>query len=348
MSDPYEGYDEKARSVLRSLGTVPDDVAVCGLVLGSLCSISALIGNILILIVFLSERSLRQRQNTFVVSAAIAEVLLVFLKDVYLLGVWSLRSWRFGDTIMQVCNVIFICRNGIAIGHVVAVTVYRYVLIVHPRAYRILSKTSVILITLLLLFFIPLISSLGVLAFKFFFNTKVMFCIRESKLGIHNGTLVEENMGGDPIPSFLYVSINAVILIFCNVHIYLFIKRSSQRVANATVNNATGDGTNGKQTLSKRATKKEVRFVKIMAIIFGTFLVSYYVLPAVIMLDKQWSLSHWVYFPFVVINWFSSSINWIVYSLTHSGFRRSVQRILRCRWKAKLMEESTIDQTQTD
>ncbi|KAK2139662.1 hypothetical protein LSH36_1664g00007 [Paralvinella palmiformis] len=94
-------YDEKVQRFLQNLSYVPEDVAVIGLILGSLGSASALLGNILIIMTFLTDRHLRQRQNVFVVSAAIMEIILTFLKDAIALGVYGVGRWQFGVTMMN-------------------------------------------------------------------------------------------------------------------------------------------------------------------------------------------------------------------------------------------------------
>jgi len=335
MANESDSRDEIVEDILRDLSTVPEEVAVCGLILGSSCAISALIGNFLIVLAFFSERSLRQRQNTFIVSAAIMEMLIVILRDVFVLGVYARRSWQFGTTMMYANNLIFISRNGFAIGHVVAVTVYRYVLIVHPKLYRTMSKTGVLVVTFMLVFLIPVTIGTMVTMRKLIFNTKCMFCVTEQSLGIHNGTLIDDaQVGFNELPSYMYITITASILTSCNVHIYLYIKRSSRRVAGAvqvrtpSLGGNSGD-VNRTTALCTRATRKEVRFVKIMAIIFAAFLFSYYTIPVLMTVDKRLRMSHWSYLPAVMLNWFSSSVNWVIFTATHPKFRETVKRLLR-------------------
>ena len=333
MTDVSSTYSVALQQILRHITHVPRDVAICSIVVGVVCTVMALIGNALIIVTFLQEKSLRQRQNTFVVTAAILEIILVFLRDVFLLGVYVQGQWPFGPVMIIAEHTIMLCRNSFAIGHVVAVTVYRYALIVHTKAYRTLSKTPVIILVLGILIVFPVFMGVIQMQQALVFNTKGMFPNDEYSLGIENGTqgeIPESNM----IPSLVYIGINIMILTSCYLHIYIFIRRSSQRVAGGQANaKPTTDGTaNGqnKPALSKRNTTKEVKFVKTMAIVFITFIFSYFTMPVMIAFDKAYSLSHWAYFPVVMINWFSSSVNWVVYSLTHSGFRRGLHRILRC------------------
>ena len=75
--------------------TVPADVAACGLALGLVCVTSALFGNGLIIATISREPSLRQRQNVFLVSSAMSEIVLVFLHNVFWLAVYALGRLKF-------------------------------------------------------------------------------------------------------------------------------------------------------------------------------------------------------------------------------------------------------------
>ncbi|KAK2163810.1 hypothetical protein LSH36_74g14039 [Paralvinella palmiformis] len=319
--------DEALIEFLYNLEHMPIGVRACGLIMGSFCTLSSLFGNLLIAIIFLLDKGLRQRQNTFVVSAAIMEVMTIFLRDIFLLAVYRTGKWQFGTALLYINCLFFYSRNGFAIGHVIALTVYRYAMIVRPNAYRVLSRTPVMLLALVLVFLIPLCGALLVLSGKLVFNTKVMFPVTEKALGIQDNRLVGSVSRNWIAGLFLYIIGNAMILVGCNVHIYFFIKKSSRRVGCIT---PKGMKKANETKVSKRSPSKEARFVKIMTIMFSMFLVCYFPIPIAMTTDPKWDLSHWIYLPLLLINWFSSSVSWVIYIITHTAFRIAVLKRIKC------------------
>ncbi|KAK2145129.1 hypothetical protein LSH36_700g00002 [Paralvinella palmiformis] len=78
-----------------------------------------------------------------------------------------------------------------------------------------------------------------------------------------------------------------------------------------------------------------------MTIMFSLFVVSHFPMPIAITADPSWRLSHWIYLPLLVINWFSSSVSWIVYTITHTGFRTAILKRIKYSPVVQLREETT-------
>ena len=224
-----------------SVKQLPPGVAVCGVVFGIICIMSAIFGNVLIIATVLKERSLRQRQNVFVISMAVSELFVIFIRDIFVLGVYCRREWVFGSTLVSAGIIINICRNAVAVGHIVAITIYRYALIVHNKAYHVITKTPFLVFVLLLLFFFPLGAAIATAnAHEMYtYNTKSMWPIKESDLKIiifsyntNSSNFTSQKRVSSLAIVFGYLLINVAILALCYIHIYIFIKRSAQRVKN--------------------------------------------------------------------------------------------------------------------
>ena len=330
-----------------TLTSVPKDVATCGLIFGCICIVSALFGNSLIIATVTRERNLRQRQNVFLVTWAVSEIIMVFIRDIFLIIVYAIGEWRFGRMMALINLFLFMSRNSFAISHVVVITVYRYALIVHPNVYRVISKTHNLVIAILYIFVIPvllmLILDIDMYIKPYRFITKGMYAMKED-----NGTLAEvptANMAS----VFTSLILNCMVMAACYAHIYVFIKKSSRRVDNWTREMTQSDQReNEKKKSTMRRNIREAKFIKTMIIIFITFIFSYFSLPVMLMMDKTFSLSHWAYLPLVMINWFSSSVSWIMYGLTHDGFRKGFVRLLRCPEKrVDTLEQRCSDRTGT-
>ncbi|KAK2143083.1 hypothetical protein LSH36_879g00002 [Paralvinella palmiformis] len=311
------------------LTTVSKDVATCGLIFGSICIISALFGNSLIIAAVTRDRNLRQRQNVFLVSWAICELIMVFMRDVFLIIVYAIGEWPFGRTMTVINLCIFMARDSFAINHVVAITVYRYAMIVHPLIYRILIRTRNLIIIVINLFLMPvvlmLIIDFDIYNKQYKFITKGMYAMKED-----NGTLVDVPMV-TMTAVFVSLTLYSTLMAVCYGHLYIFIRKSSKRVERWTrETNQFGQHENGTNKISMKRNIRELKFIKTMIIIFVMFIFSYFSLPIMLMANKTFSFSHWAYLPLVMINWFSSSVSWIMYGFTHDGFRKAFLTMLRC------------------
>ncbi|KAK2142350.1 hypothetical protein LSH36_966g00037 [Paralvinella palmiformis] len=268
------------------LTSVPKDVATCGLIFGCICIVSALFGNSLIIATVTRERNLRQRQNVFLVTWAVSEIIMVFIRDIFLIIVYAIGEWRFGRMMALINLFLFMSRNSFAISHVVVITVYRYALIVHPNVYRVISKTHNLVIAILYIFVMPvllmLILDIDMYIKPYRFITKGMYAMKED-----NGTLAEvptANMAS----VFTSLILNCMVMAACYAHIYVFMKKSSRRVDNWTREMTQSD---------QRENEKK-------------------------------------------------KISWIMYGLTHDGFRKGFVRLLRCPEKrVDTLEQRCSDRT---
>ena len=147
---------------------------------------------------------------------------------------------------------IFVCRNGIAINHVVVITLYRYALIVHPRVYRVLAKTPVLVVAVSAIFVVPVVTitcvDTSIYGDSYVFITKGMYAMEEK-----NGTLTVMNVT-NLVAIILYILFNGGVMGLCYGHIYIFIKRSARKVGTWKRQNTT-NGTNGAGTARPADTK---------------------------------------------------------------------------------------------
>ncbi|KAK2147069.1 hypothetical protein LSH36_571g00049 [Paralvinella palmiformis] len=223
-------------SKLLSIIEIPPDVAICGLIFGAICIGSSLFGNSLIIATVIRERSLRHRQNVLVISMAAAEIVLIVVHDLFVIGVYGKRKWTFGAPMISATLVINICRNAIAVGHIVAITVYRSAKIVHQRAYRLMSSATFIGAVLVVLYLFPLGTTLllirNVSTETYLYNTKGMWPVKESVLYHEmSGRNRTQSSGQNSLfVVFSYLLANVAILAFCYVDIYIFVKRSRRTI----------------------------------------------------------------------------------------------------------------------
>ena len=297
-------------------------------------------GNILIVLTVFKEKRVQQRQNVFVVSMALSELAMVVTRYIFILSAYGTPRWSFGGRLAVILLMTRTFRNVSAVGHIVAITVYRYALVVHNKAYHTIAKIPGIVAVLLFLYIFPIISRLALVSEIFkgtdpdtfmTINTKSMaptkFTTLLSRQAVSNSST---NGSGGKVSKhtwyLLYLVANIVILAGCYIHIYIFVRRSKKRLQSWGQNKEN----TGAQNADKHKDNKEIKFIKTMAIVFVAFVCSYFWLPMVTAVDSLGRLSHWIYFPFVIMNWAASSINWVVYGLTHPAFREGFKKILGC------------------
>ncbi|KAK2143082.1 hypothetical protein LSH36_879g00001 [Paralvinella palmiformis] len=147
---------------------------------------------------------------------------------------------------------------------------------------------------------------------------------------VDNGTLIDIPMV-TTTAVFVSLILYSTVMTACYGHLYIFIRKSPKRVERWTrETNQFGQHENGTNTISMKRNIRELKFIKTMIIIFVMFIFSYFSLPIMLMANKTFSFSHWAYLPLVMINWFSSSVSWILYGFTHDGFRKAFLTMLRC------------------
>ncbi len=317
--------------LLSQLENIPDAISHCGTAFGIVIVCLGIFGNTLVVLSILYDRRLRRRMNVFIASMAIADLFLVLGRDPVILDIYMRGSYGFDQKLLSWLYLSTICRNTFGMEHVVAITMYRYVYIVHNVHVQKLLKMPVILALLVFIYVFPLLAAIGSLPEtvsitsaneSLFLNTKFMQVTTKSGMmeKILKATRKEFDIG--PLSYILgYILLNALILCGCYLHLFIFLRRSRKRLQTW--------GTRRADLQISKANQRETKIIKTMAIIFLLFIVMYVSLPLVSAAGQNGVLySHWLYFPFFILNWTSSCSNWIIYVLNNEVFRDAFRHLL--------------------
>ncbi len=308
---------------------VPGPVAACGLVFGIVIVGSGIFGNAMVVVSVASDRRLRRRMNVFIASMALADLLLLLTRDVLILDVYRRRSFGSHPEVLGWVYFTHAFRNSFSVQHIVAITVYRYVFIVHNAYYPKLTKTPVIVAILALIYSLPVIAGIGArpeLLYsptyaeeELFMNTKFMQAEKKEKLlQALRGGATGDIGGGTFVLG--YVGLHALMLCVCYIHLFFFMRKIRIRMQ--------AWGTRTTDTASNKSKEKELRVIKTMAVVFVFFVLSYIVMPIFSSAGGDLRFSHWVCFPFFLMNWISSC-NWMIYVFSNELFRDAFCRLLR-------------------
>jgi len=316
-------FDNLTGAMLSPRGGATDDdmpvgVMVAGAVLGVVIIVVGVFGNVLVILAVLLSRNLYKSSNMFVVSLAVCDLVqTVLIKPLYV-HTYVAGEWQFG---VGTCLYALYASNLTileSILHVSVIALHRYLVIVHPRAGRVLqgpravaAMLGVVYAAPLLVILAPALSRLGSATSgapgrQVVFNKRIMFCsfVRHSEFRLA-GVLKKVS----------FLSVAAVFLFYCYVRIYLLVRRSGQSV-------------NARGAFSAARLQREITLLKTVVVIFMTFVVSYLPVSVLYGVDTGRNFSYAFYFCGVLLLWTSSSVNWMIYGLMNKQYLQAYHYIL--------------------
>ena len=336
MANVFSSYAE----VKAYLTILPRGVSLCGLIVGVVLVLLIFFGNIFIVWTVYRDKRLRTRANVFLVSMAVAEILMMLARDVPILMAYTKGRWELGPSWLLANFILDKERNVVAVMHVLIITVYRYVMIVFNKYYHYISRVAVVAVLLVLVYVLPLVVMIVTsrdlfftdvdLDLYLFLNTKTMrmwtlhelprFQISQNVTG--NATDPESNSGAQKSTTvILFFGIAALVLVALYLHIYLFLRKHTKKQNTWAAQRPQAPGV--------RSKNHDVKFIKTMAIVFLAYVFSYFWIPIIAIVDKYGTIPHAVYLPFVLLNWSNSCMNWVIYALSNVYFRQSLVRIFK-------------------
>ena len=291
---------------------IPQDIAVTGVVLGSLIIALGTFGNALIILSVLAYKSLSKASNMFVVSLAVCDMFqTVCVKPLYV-HTYLVGEWQFGES---TCLYALLASNLTileSIIHVSVIALYRYVIIVHPIKARCFLRRRSMWLFLLAMYLLPLLvvmvpSLARAPTQEIVFNKRIMFC----SFVRHN----EFRLGG-VLKKVIFLGVTAAFLLFCYVRIIQKVRESRQSV-------------NSQGRYSSSRIRKEMMLLKTVIAMFGSFVLTYLPVSIVYGVDTEREFPYFVYFVGVMLLWSSSSANWIIYGCVNRQYSAAYQYLFR-------------------
>ncbi|KAI5713802.1 hypothetical protein M8J76_005809 [Diaphorina citri] len=121
--------------------------------------VSAIFGNLLVIVSVMRHRKLRVITNYFVVSLAFADMLVAFGAMGFNLSVEIFNRWLFGYFMCDVWNSLDVYFSSASILHLCCISVDRYYAIVQPLDYHLIMTKSRLLIMLCIVWLSPALVS---------------------------------------------------------------------------------------------------------------------------------------------------------------------------------------------
>lgn len=281
--------------------------------------VPALIGNIFVIICFITDRELRSTINLFILNMAITDLLTaIFRMGFNVVTIATIRGWTWPFS-RSLCQFNGYMQGIVQISNVLTLlfmAVFRYIVIVHSKGHLV-TKFSVLCtigISWILSMIEPLLPIIGWNRYRY----------QAFEIACFPDWAYDKSF-----PIFIMVFIFAIpllVMMFCYAMIYWTIKKNSKRVCGMS------EGGLSTSTLNCIA-RREAKVTRAMFIVFATFLICFgpYVVCLFILFPifGIWVGKDMAFFCGWMAN-FNSVINPVLYPLINDRFKTSYYRFL-CR-----------------
>ncbi|KFM61677.1 G-protein coupled receptor moody, partial [Stegodyphus mimosarum] len=289
-------------------------------------------GNFISIVALSKCKRLRNATTAFIVNLCVADFLFCSFSMPLTALTFLERDWNYGDVLCKLFPLVRYSNGAVSLFSVIAITVNRYILVVHPNLYRDMYKArniaimiSFIWISALVLLLFPLIEVWG----RFGFDPKV-------------GTCSILKLNGKSPKMFLYITafgLPSLVFVICYARIYWVVRKASKQVRESCHRDMISEDTvtfsskkifirkihrhseMTKRNSSWKRDKKELRVLKVMMVIFITFVLCYFPVSFVKIFKKEDDLPFLNVIGYLGV-YFSNIVNPIIYVVISKEYRR--------------------------
>ncbi|GFY58902.1 g-protein coupled receptor moody [Trichonephila inaurata madagascariensis] len=306
-----------------------DFAAACFIVF----TVVGVFGNFVSILALSKSEKLRNATTAFIVNLCVADLLFSGFSMPLSALTFLERDWNYGEVLCKLFPLVRYSNGAVSIFSVIAITINRYILIVHPTLYREMYTVKNIAIMIGLIW----ISALGLLMFPLFevwgrlgYDPKVGTC-----------TILKLN-GQSPKMS-IYVAafgIPSLVFLVCYSRIFWVVHKTALRVKKDSIDYTTiqnsvtfsskkvvfwknyrhSEMENAKTSLKR--SKQELKVLKMLMIIFVTFILCYFPVSFVKIFKKEddWPILNILGYLGV---YFSNIINPVIYIVMSFEYRKA-------------------------
>ncbi|GFR29834.1 g-protein coupled receptor moody [Trichonephila clavata] len=306
-----------------------DFAALCFIVF----AVVGVFGNFVSILALSKSEKLRNATTAFIVNLCVADLLFSGFSMPLSALTFLERDWNYGEVLCTLFPLVRYSNGAVSIFTVIAITINRYVLIVHPTLYREMYKVKNIAIMIGLIW----ISALGLLMFPLFevwgrlgYDPKV-------------GTCTILKLNGQSPKMTIYVAafgIPSLVFLVCYSRIFWVVHKTAMRVKKDSIdytripssvtfsskkgvfwkNYRHSEMENAKTSLKR--SKQELKVLKMLMIIFITFILCYFPVSFVKIFKKEddWPILNILGYLGV---YFSNIINPVIYIVMSNEYRKA-------------------------
>ncbi len=288
-------------------------------------------GNILIMLSVAMNKKLQLISNVFVVNLAIADLSIsAVIIPFTAVGLFNDAEFFYAFPMVCVClgaQVVVTC--ACSIWSIVSISVERYFKICHSAVYpKVFHRQSVPFIVISLW----LIASAIAIPY---------FDVWGSYGYLYRGRVCTWTFKGSYFYSYYLIGLGLIIpmiiIPYCYIRIYLFVKKSKERISKHRPEGA------GDLKVSQKWKNPDVKILKTVATIWVAFMMMWAPYTANIVFNIHNTWPDWYMQTGVALCLSNSSINFIIYGIMNTNFRRSYSMIyhkLSCGQAGQQLSES--------
>ncbi|XP_022252657.1 G-protein coupled receptor moody-like [Limulus polyphemus] len=337
LSDP--GQSNITKAIVTLFHEYPPALLSFGAACCIVFSIIGIPGNLISIGALARSPRLRNATTTFIINLCVADAIFCAFSIPLSASTFLRRKWVHGDALCVLFPLIRYSNVAVSLLSVVAITVNRYVLIVHPQKYKSIYKKhwiAIMVAAIWLFSFICLLPPLLNVWGKFGFDPTVGTC-----------TILKVN-GRSP-KVFLYVFafvLPSVAFVICYSRIFCVVRKAHKNIKERPDNTRTEGGPKSPRILlqqlrekfhpssefsgkRKKELTKDIRLLRMILVIFFTFVICYLPVTIIKITRKEDDLPVINILGYVSI-YFSSCINPIIYVLMSQEYRQAYKKCFNC------------------
>ncbi|XP_023234234.1 protein trapped in endoderm-1-like [Centruroides sculpturatus] len=297
-------------------------------------TIFGIFGNSLTILALLKSPLMKNATSVFIINLCIVDGLYCSFSFPLAASTMIHKSWPFSDSLCKFYPMVRYSNVALSLFTVIAITINRYVIIVHSKSYdKIYTKTTIAAIIICIWigsFLLLTPTALGVWG-EFGFSYEVSLC-----------TILEKN--GKSPKRFLYAFaflFPSLVFIYCYTRIFLTVRKSERQVRsdygsvrkemekksfwkklfcfrdNEEETDLSVEGRKKKKKLTK-----DLRLLRMILVIFIIFLISYTPIVFVKLFKKEKDLPVLAMFAYLGI-YSTAIVNPIIYVLMSKEYRKA-------------------------
>ncbi|GIX70210.1 g-protein coupled receptor moody [Caerostris darwini] len=272
-------------------------------------AIVGVFGNFVSILALSKSKKLRNATTAFIVNLCVADLLFCGFSMPLSALTFLERHWNYGDVLCKLFPLVGYSNGAVSLFSVIAITINRYILIVHPNVYRDMYKPRNIAIMIgfiwmsaLVLLIFPLFEVWG----KFGYDPKVGTC-----------SIMKLN-GRSPKMTFCIVAFGLPSMVFpvCYSRIYWVVHQASERARKDSLDNVSINKT------ALRRSKQELKVLRMIMVIFITFVLCYVPVIVVKIFKKEDDMPILNIFGYLGF-YFSNIINPVIYIVMSNEYRKA-------------------------
>ncbi|CAL1264777.1 unnamed protein product [Larinioides sclopetarius] len=306
-----------------------DFAAACFIVF----AVVGVFGNLVSILALSKSQKLRNATTAFIVNLCVADLLFCGFSMPLSALTFLERDWNYGEVLCKLFPLVRYSNGAVSLFSVIAITINRYILIVHPKLYRDMYKPRNIGIMIAVMWLAALVS--------------LLFPLFEvwGRLGYDArvGTCTILKLNGSSPKVTLYIiafGLPSMVFLVCYSRIFWVVHQAAKRVRKTspdytTINNLmTFSSMKGvfrknyrhsemnKEKVVLRRNKQELKLLKLIMAIFITFALCYFPVTFVKIFKKEDDLPILNVIGYMGV-YFSNIINPVIYIVMSAEYRKA-------------------------